>query len=346
MDLGGIWYLLLAAVLATYVCLDGFDLGAAGVLPFVARGPEERGLVFRCLGEVWDGNEVWLVAAGGTLVLAFPHAYAVIFSGFYLPLTLVLWLLVFRGLSIELRHHLGRNFWEPLLELAFVGASALLAFILGAALGNVVRGVSLGPDGSFFNALFTDFSAKAPVGILDWYTTLAGLCSLAVLARHGALWLNLKTEGPIQERAARLAIRLTLPLGVMAVALSVASLEVQPLLSRSLIQRPWGWVFPLLAAVGLMLSHVALVRKRALGALLASCLFLAGLLASAVVGLYPVLLPSLGPGPALDVANCASGDYALSTGLCWWLPGMALVCLYFVFLYRRLPGTFRGEHEA
>src|SRR5713226_6597240 len=139
--MGTLWFCLVALMIAIYVLLDGFDLGAGGIHLLVAKSDEERRQVLRSIGPVWDGNEVWLLAAGGTLYFAFPVLYASGFSGFYLPLMIVLWLLVLRGISIEFRNHIESPVWAPFWDVVFTGASALLAIFYGAALGNVVRGV-------------------------------------------------------------------------------------------------------------------------------------------------------------------------------------------------------------
>src|ERR1022692_2385047 len=164
-----LWFWLVAFSVAMFVVFDGFDIGA-GILPLlVARTDDERARMFRVIGPVWDGNEVWLLAAGGTLVFAFPALYAASFSGFYLPLMIVLWLLILRGISIEFRNHIQSLVWQPLWDAVFAGASALLAIFFGAALGNVVRGVPLDRSGEFFLPLWTDFTAGQETGILDWY---------------------------------------------------------------------------------------------------------------------------------------------------------------------------------
>src|ERR1700686_5145344 len=151
-----LWFCLVAVMLALYVLLDGFDLGAGAVHFLVAKTEEERRQVIASIGPVWDGNEVWLLAAAGTLYFAFPALYASSFSGFYLPLMMVLWLLILRGTSIEFRNHIKSPVWAPLWETVFCGASALLAIFFGAALGNVVRGVPLDASGSFFEPLWTN----------------------------------------------------------------------------------------------------------------------------------------------------------------------------------------------
>src|SRR5712691_1159902 len=152
-----LWFCLVAGMIATYVVLDGFDLGAGIVHLLIARTDGERRQVIGAIGPVWDGNEVWLLAGGGTLYFAFPALYASSFSGFYLPLMMVLWLLILRGISIEFRNHIESHIWTPLWDVVFAGASALLTIFFGAALGNVVRGAPLDASGDFFLPLWTNF---------------------------------------------------------------------------------------------------------------------------------------------------------------------------------------------
>ena len=200
-----LWFCLVAVMLAVYVLLDGFDLGAGIVHLGVARTDQERRAVIGTIGPVWDGNEVWLIAGGGTLFFAFPLLYASSFSGFYLPLTMVLWLLILRGISIEFRSHVKGLLWSPFWDFVFCLSSALLAIFYGAALGNVVRGVPLDSSGYFFEALWTNFRFGSDAGILDWYTILVGLAAYFALAEHGALWVAHKTDGAIRQRAQRIA---------------------------------------------------------------------------------------------------------------------------------------------
>ena len=148
-----IWFMIVAVMVAMYVLLDGFDIGAGAVHLFIAKNDIERRTILRAIGPVWDGNEVWLLAAGGTLYFAFPLLYASSFSGFYLPLIMVLWLLMLRGIGIEFRNHIHDGMWTSAFDVIFSIASALLAIFLGAALGNVVRGVPLNADGYFFEPL-------------------------------------------------------------------------------------------------------------------------------------------------------------------------------------------------
>src|SRR5574341_533000 len=196
-----IWFCIIAVMIAMYVVLDGFDLGAGILHVFVARNDAERRQVLGSIGPVWDGNEVWLLAAGGTLYFAFPALYASGFSGFYLPLMIVLWLLILRGISIEFRGQVPGPIWAPAWDFLFCISSALLAVFFGAALGNVVRGVPLDANGYFFEPLWTNFRLGPNPGILDWYTILAGLTAFFALGMHGALWVALQTTEAVSERA-------------------------------------------------------------------------------------------------------------------------------------------------
>ena len=198
-----VWFCLIAIMIAMYVVLDGFDLGAGAIHLWVAKDDGERQQVIRSIGPVWDGNEVWLLAAGGTLYFAFPALYASGFSGFYLPLMIVLWLLILRGIAVEFRGHLTSAVWLNFWDVVFAGASLLLAVFFGAALGNVVRGVPLNDQGYFFEALWTNFRLGPNTGVLDWYTIIVGVAALGTLTLHGALWVALKTEGPVHDRSAR-----------------------------------------------------------------------------------------------------------------------------------------------
>src|SRR5271156_1122585 len=196
-----LWFMIVAVMVAAYVVLDGFDLGAGAIYLGAARTNDDRRKILRAIGPVWDGNEVWLVAAGGTLYFAFPLLYASSFSGFYLPLMMVLWLLMLRGIGIELRAHMENPVWVGFFDLIFSFSSALLAIFFGAALGNVVRGVPLDADGYFFEPLWTNFRVGSDNGILDWYTILVGLAAYFALTLHGALWVASRTNGPVRDRA-------------------------------------------------------------------------------------------------------------------------------------------------
>ena len=325
-----LWFILIAAGLTAYVILDGFDLGAGFVSAFVARTPEERRTIQRAIGPFWDGNEVWLIAGGGLLYLAFPKLYASSFAGFYLPLNIVLWLLILRGIAIEFGGHLDAALWRSFWDTVFAGASMLLTVFFGAALGNVIRGVPLDRDGIFFLPLWSGFGVNdgAALGILDWYTLTVALSAAAALARHGALWVNYRTTGDLQERNARFARRLFWVVAILTAAVTAATFIVQPLASPT--------PFAVLTLAGLALAYQP---SRELRAFLGSSLYLAGMMASAAATLYPNVLPAR-PDRALSLTihNAGAPAYALEVALYWWLPAFALTTGYFVFLYRRFAG--------
>jgi cytochrome d ubiquinol oxidase subunit II len=345
--MGAIWYWMVAAMLAAYVVLDGFDIGAGIIHLLIAKSEEDRQIILKTIGPVWDGNEVWLIAGGGTLYFAFPMVYASAFSGFYLPLTIVLWLLIVRGLGIELRMHIDVRVWREFFDGCFAFASALLAIFFGAALGNVMRGVPIGEDGYFFLPLWTNWQVGPNPGILDWYTVIGGLVALVALTVHGCLYVALKVEGALQERAAQLARRLWPALvGITAISLA-ATMVVRPSSLENYFRYPFAFSIPILvvAALGGILWFARRGQLRA--AFGCSCAYLTVMLLGAAAGLYPTLLPSsTDPAGDLTITKALSGHYALSVGLIWWSFGIAFAIGYFVFVYRMFAGKVRllGGH--
>jgi cytochrome d ubiquinol oxidase subunit II len=342
-----LWFCLVAIMIAGYVVLDGFDIGAGIVHLLVARSDAEKRTVIASIGPVWDGNEVWLLAGGGTLYFAFPALYASSFSGFYLPLMVVLWLLIVRGISIEFRNHVHSPLWPPIWDAGFSGASLLLAIFFGAALGNVVRGVPIDDSGYFFLPLWSDFRASSVGGILDWYTILTGVAALLALTMHGALWVAMKSPSPVRERASILARRAFWGVLAATVAITGASFGIQPHLGERYAEAPWGYVFPVIALAGLLGVYLCKEQHTELLAFLSSCGYLVGMLTSAAFGVYPLLLPaSTDPARSLTIHNAAPASYGLQIGLAWFIPGMLLAGAYAVFTYRRFSGKVRLEEHA
>src|SRR5437870_5940143 len=245
--MGFVWFWLVAIMIVAYVVLDGFDLGVGILHPFLARTDEDKQLMLRSIGPVWDGNEVWLLAGGGTLYFAFPALYSAAFSGFYLALMMVLWLLMLRGISIEFRNHINTAVWKPFWDVAFAGASALLALVFGIALGNVVRGVPLDHAGFFFVPLWSSLRVSGETGIIDWYTTLIGLAAFCTLAMHGSLWVSLKTSGVVYQRSRQLAQRSWWAVLLTTLIITYFSFRIQPNLGAQFGSNPWGFDFPALA---------------------------------------------------------------------------------------------------
>jgi cytochrome bd ubiquinol oxidase subunit II len=340
--MGVLWYCLVAAMLAMYVVLDGFDIGAGIIHLFVARTDEERRTVIGSIGPVWDGNEVWLIAAGGTLYFAFPALYASSFSGFYLPLIMVLWLLILRGTSVEFRGHVVSEIWASFWDALFALSGVLLAVFYGAALGNVVRGVPLDASGNFFEPLWTNFLPAARTGVLDWYTILVGVAALAALGMHGALWVALKTEGAVNRRARYAAGIAAATVAMLTAVITAATFLLRPALLANFVARPWGYLFPALTIAGLLGVLWFLRGGAERAAFLSSCAYLLGMLTSVAFSLYPRLLPSsLNPDYALTIENSKAGAHGLRIGLAWWLLGMALATAYSIYAYRNFSGKVK-----
>lgn len=342
-----LWFIVVAFMIAAYVVLDGFDLGAGVIHLFAARTEAERQTIMRAIGPVWDGNEVWLLAAGGTLYFAFPLLYASSFSGFYLPLMIVLWLLMLRGIGIELRAHMDNPVWRGFFDFVFCASSTLLTIFFGAALGNVVRGVPLGSDQYFFEPLWTNFRVGVNNGILDWYTVLTGVIALVTLTTHGALYIAIKTEDDLNRRARSSATRvwpLQLSLTIIGV---IASVYIRPAVLDNYKHHAVGFVIPVIVfgALGMMMHAIRMQSDKA--AFLASCMYIVGMLAGAAYALYPVVLPaSTDPARSLTIYNAAAGHHGLSVGFIWWILGMILVMGYFFFVYRMFRGKVRLEGEG
>ena len=337
--MGFIWFWLVAVMIVAYVVLDGFDLGVGVLHLFLVRNETERRTSLASIGPVWDGNEVWLLAGGGTLYFAFPLLYASAFSGFYLPLMIVLWLLILRGISLELRNHIDVGVWRALLDGLFGLSSALLTIFFGAALANVLRGVPLQADGYFFLPLWTNWQPGVHPGILDWYTVIGGLLALVALTLHGALWLTIKTSGELEERARRIVSPLWLVLVMLTVVSLVATIAVRPASLNNYFNLPVTFAVPV--GVIASLSGIWFFNRKAqpVKAFLSSCFYLFFMLAGACWGLYPTLLPATtGADRDITLSNALSGPHTLAVGLVWWIFGMLLAIGYIVFVYRKFSG--------
>jgi cytochrome bd ubiquinol oxidase subunit II len=329
------WFAVLAVMLTGYAVLDGFDLGAGILHLWLARSAAERARVIDAIGPVWNGNEVWLIASGGAMVAAFPRLYAASFSGFYLALMLVLWLLLLRGIAIEFRHQVDSDLWREAWDVVFAGSSTLLALLFGIAVGNVLRGLPLDAEGQFRGSFAL---------MLNPFAVLAGLVSVAVLAVHGGAWIALKTDGALQARARRLTRRLWWAASGLALVFVAASFAVRPDFTANFARWPWLTLIPLAAAASLVASPVLHSRHDDRRSFLASCATIVFLLASAAAGLFPTLLPAR-PGsahPGLDAYNAASPAGSLRTALAVYLFGMAIAITYTVSVYR----VWRGKVEA
>ncbi|MGC4091165.1 MAG: cytochrome d ubiquinol oxidase subunit II [Polyangiaceae bacterium] len=336
-----LWYALLALMLTAYAVLDGFDFGAGVLHLFVAKSEPERRAVFGAIGPFWDGNEVWLIAAGGVMFLAFPVLLTTAFPAFYLSLFVVVWCLMLRGVAIELRSHVDNAEWRSFWDVLFALTSALLAFLFGVALGNVVRGLPLDAEEVSTLPLFTNFRASGQVGLLDWYTLLVGAFSLALLTLHGSLFLQYRTEGEILVRLARIEQKAWLVVGPLFALVSVATASVRPGFFESLLLRPFAWLGVVLALAGVFFARRGpLAFRRFLG----SCALLAGLLVALAAAVFPVLLRStLAPEHSLLLNQATSGEYGRTVALYWWPPALILAISYLVLAFRTHRAPISGK---
>ncbi|CDF80172.1 cytochrome d ubiquinol oxidase subunit II [Formosa agariphila KMM 3901] len=354
------WYIVLMTMLVIYVILDGYDFGAGIIHLFFGKKEKDKKAITNAIGPFWDANEVWLIASGGVLFFAFPTLYASAFSGFYLPLMMILWLLIFRAIGLELRGQIHNRMWEAIWDKAFGISSLLLALFFGVALGNVVRGVNLGNvvDGVstheahyFFLPLWNpSFSPHAEeLGVIDWFTLLLGVISVVALAIHGANWIVFKTNSDINDKLKSVVFNLNIVL-VVLVVISLAIwhiIDSEPMLN--FINQPWLCIFPIIMVVGLFgLFKVKTFKKHGLG-FLCSSLFLFGGLASTVASIFPKVLPSTNTiNPDLTLYNVAAHEYGLSVGIYWFAIAAVLVAIYMFIQYKVFSGKMDdvgyGEH--
>lgn len=342
-----LWYCFAAMMVTIYVVMDGFDFGAGVLHLVVAKSDRERRQVLAAIGPFWDGNEVWLLATGGVLFLAFPKVLAAGLSGFYLAIMLVLWVLILRGIAIEFRSHVEDSMWRTFWDGVFFLASILAPVLLGAAFGNLLRGVPLDAVGWFALPLFDSFSPFGMLGVLDWYTVLAGLFALTAITHHGALYLTWKTDGTVHERSRAWAARLFPVVVVLWLAASVATAKVAPEVFASISRRPLAWFTTALALVGIGVSVVARRTGRDLAAFLGSTAFLLGILAATATSVYPTMLKSAtDPALSLTAVNSAASSASLIRGLWWWPVGFVLAIAYFAILFHLHRGKAQAAPEG
>ena len=335
-----LWFGLLCFTLTMFVVLDGWDIGAGALQWIVGKTESERRLVVAALGPLWSWHEVWLVAFGGTLLLAFPSVMATSFAGFYLALWFVLWAFILRGVSLEVGGHVQDKLWRSWWDFVFAVSNLVLAVLLGAALGNVIRGVPLGASGKFTMSLFTDFGVRGLVGILDWYTLSVAVFTTVVLAAHGALYLRLKTTGVVHERSERLARLLWMGALVLFPVVSLETWVVRPELYEAMRGRPLAWLAVVLALAGGWAVFSGLRGAGEGRALLGSCAVITGLLAGGAASVFPVmLLSTLAPEHSITAFDGGAPAHGLALGLVWWPVALVLALTYGTVVMR----SYRGK---
>ena len=344
------WFISIAIVLVVFFILDGYDFGAGIIHLFFANKEEDKEVIAKSAGLFWDSNEVWLVAAVGMLFMAFPTFYASVFSGFYLPLIIVLWLIIFRAIGLEFRSQFKYQMWKDIWDKSFGVSSLLLALFFGIALGNIVRGVNLGgvKDGAsvyeghyFFLPLWdSSFSPLSETpGVIDWFTIIIGLIAVITLAIHGANWVILKTNSSINNKLKSVIFKLNIMLAVLTVFSLFVWQIVNPNSLNNFIDKPYLLIFPVIYLTGLIgLFFIKKLKKDIYGFAL-STLVIVGGITSSLASLFPVLLPSINTvNEPLTIYNTAASEYGLSVALIWGIIGFILIFGYFIIQKRLLGG--------
>ena len=330
-----IWFLLISVLIAGYALLDGFDLGVGMLYPFITKTKEQKAMLRNSIGPIWDGNEVWLLTAGGALFAAFPKVYATVISGFYLAMMLVLFSLIFRAVSLEYRVPGNKNTgWDW----AFFLGSTVAALLFGVAFGNVIRGIPVDAHGEFAGNFFT---------LLNPFALLIGILGLCMMLVHGAAWIALRTQGALQKRAAAvLSIAHWVFVALAAVATIVAA-TAESGQARRVVGNPLGWIMIVVLVAGLVITRVFIARKRDGFAFIGSALGILGLVGIAAVGNYPNLVPALGnPERSLTVSNSASSHLTLLAMGIIALIGVPIVLAYTALVYSKFKGRMAAADQS
>ena len=318
MDFQLLWFILIAVLFIGYFFLEGFDFGVGILMPFLSRDDKDRRVCINTIGPFWDANEVWLITAGGAMFAAFPHWYATLFSGFYLPLLLILLALIFRAVGFEFRSKVDHPNWKRVADQFIFWGSLIPAFIWGVALTNIVMGLPIGQDMNFQGGLF---------GLLSPYALLGGLISTVIFTLHGALFLTLRTEGPLKDRATRTALKMWIPSGVLLLVFALLGYQ-QTVLFEGLGLIPG--TLPALTVLSYLAGYFFLKMNRtgwSFGATGATIVF--GTIV-AFEGLFPVLMPStLSPEWSLTIYNASSSELTLTI-----MSVVALIFLPIVLAYQ------------
>ena len=331
MTLQIVWFVLFVIIVAGYMILDGFDLGVGILHPFVAKTDKERRITLNSIGPIWDGNEVWLILAGGVLFAAFPFVYASLFSGFYVAFMLVLLVLIMRTVAIEFRSKRPSPRWRSLWDFVFFLSSLLIALLLGVAFGNIMQGVTLHENGDVTMTLLE---------LLRPFPILMGLTTIFMLAAHGAIYLAMKTEGALHDRVRKIAPPLMITFFALNTVIVFLTAMYREHILMTYLDRVWPVVFPALALVAVLVSYWMLRQGKDLFAFLASGAMIALLIFSAAAGLFPnLLISSIDPAYNLTIYNGTAEANALTVMLI-----IALIGLPFVFLYTAgVYYFFRGK---
>ncbi|WP_062378628.1 cytochrome d ubiquinol oxidase subunit II [Demequina pelophila] len=332
MDLALVWFILIAVLWTGYLVLEGFDFGVGMLMPIIGRSNKGRRVVLNTIGPVWDGNEVWLLTAGGATFAAFPEWYATMFSGFYLPLLIILLALIVRAVAIEYRGKINDESWRARWDWVIIGSAWVPSILWGVAFANLVRGVNLDADHQYAGNFFD---------LLHPFALLGGLVTLTLFLSHGSIFLSLKTDGEIRERAEAFARKASL---VAVAVAAVWALWAQLAYSRN----AWTWGALVVAAVALIGAWVSSLQGRFGWAFASNAVAIIGAVTLIFGAMYPNVMPALEPANSLTLDNASSTDYTL-TVMTWVAAIMTPVVLayqawtYWVFR-RRLSLEHIPEH--
>lgn len=319
-----VWFILIGVLFAGYAILDGFDLGV-GMLHLFVRDDQDRRLLLNSIGPVWDGNEVWLVTGGGALFAAFSAVYATLFSGLYLVLMLLLLGLIFRGVSIEFRSKEPMGWWRKAWDNAFFAGSLLVSLLLGAFVGNLARGLPLGPHGSFIGTFWS---------LLNPYALLVGVTTVALFMMHGSIYLVMKTEGELHNRIRGWVNNCIIFFIICAVTTTMATLLYFPRLTAPFRDYPILFLVPLLLMLAIANVPREISRRKDFLAFLSSCAAMVLLLAVLSIGLFPNLVYAPNdPSRSLTVYNASSSHHTLMVMLVIAIIGMPIVVAYTIAIY-------------
>ncbi|MEW6203189.1 MAG: cytochrome d ubiquinol oxidase subunit II [bacterium] len=326
------WFIMVGFFIAGYAILDGFDLGV-GFWHLFARKDSERRLVLNAIGPVWDGNEVWLLAIGGCLFASFPPVYATVFSGFYLAFMLVIFALIFRATAIVFRSEHPSKWWRSWWDGAFAFGSVIPSVFFGVALGNLLRGLPLDDAGNY-TGTFAD--------LLNPYSLLIGFTGFAMVATHGALYLVLKTEGGLADRARGWAQKMWVFYLVLFLIAGAVTLVAQPQLIVNYNSLPILWIIPALTLAAIVMLGVFNMKGEAMKAFYSSIFSIIGLISLSGSALFPNLVPSLdNPQLSLNIMNASSSPLTLKAMLVITLLGMPVVIVYTVWIYTAFGGKVK-----
>ena len=339
MTLGDVWFVLVGVLLVGYAVFDGFDLGVGTLYPFLGKSEEDKAVMRLSVGPVWDGNEVWLLTAGGALFAAFPAVYATVFSGFYLALMLLLFALIFRAASLEFRHR--DPAWAKLWDWSFFFGSAIPALLFGVAVGNIIRGLPLTKGGEFISGTGPTFGGNL-LAALNPYAIVIGVLGLAWICLQGVAWLCVKATGDLYERAQRLRRTMLVVYAILFALATAATAVWVPDAFNNVVSSPVGWVFIVLAIGSVVFAWVSAQRKADRQAFYGTSLAAAAMVGIWATSIFPALVPSTGPGESLTIANSASSDLTLTVMLIIAAIGVPLVLFYFFLIYR----TYAGRIDA